>query len=181
MARTEEKVTFQTLNARAYKLGHEHGQAAARWYWDRTDPNIEDYMKVLKGIEDGDPAITDSLPHADLSGQWADGMTPQKLYEEVEVPEAFLSIEQIAGIGLLDDLCDAYESGFNIAAEAEVRQQCTEYLERDVRIEMECNASIVPEDLKFLINELEEVVNKHAAFGSIKIIDEDTEDDVTPS
>lgn len=63
--------------------GTRDGTNAAGWYvmdafGDRV-ANLADAKRsaaaVLRGIEDGDPAVLDTLPYADLSGQWADTLT----------------------------------------------------------------------------------------------------------
>jgi hypothetical protein len=49
--------------------GYAAGRSAAGWV------NMDDRAGIkmlVKGIEDGDPAILDMLPHPDFGGEWAD-------------------------------------------------------------------------------------------------------------
>jgi hypothetical protein len=59
------------------------------------------YVRTLEGIEEGDPAIMETLPSSPLSGEWADDPTPATLQ---------------ANYGLtddeLDEACDVYEDAF---------------------------------------------------------------------
>src|SRR5215216_5766452 len=73
----------------AAKIGREHGANAASW-WEQdalggraTHDTRYTAEAVLKGLEDGDPAILDSLPQPDLSGQWADGYSSQDLLSDI--------------------------------------------------------------------------------------------------
>jgi hypothetical protein len=47
------------LAARAAELGRDAGKAAATWVFDGSTPD-EAYRRVLRGIEDGDPAVLDA-------------------------------------------------------------------------------------------------------------------------
>jgi len=108
----------------------------------------------------------------------ADGMTPEKLYAEIDVPEWMRVTEELTG--LLDDLTDAYEQGFKIAAENAVRNITENGLVRDICIEINCETSVAPGDLKFLMKQIEDIVNRHAEFQDMKATDEDEGMDVTP-
>jgi hypothetical protein len=116
----------------ARELGIEHARNVASWVADgNTDP--EGIRRVLRMLEEGDPAADDYLPRRpDLSGEWADGMTPTMLYQEITgeshadaEAEAGMAYETLVGT-LLDSLCDAYEEGvadtFQEACEAELRR-----------------------------------------------------------
>lgn len=48
------------LAARAAELGRDAGKAAATWVFDGNTPD-EAYQRVLRGIDDGDPAILDAI------------------------------------------------------------------------------------------------------------------------
>lgn len=87
----------------ARALGAEHGRNAGTWAADgNTRP--EDAAGVLAMIRAGDPLAENCLPRRpDLSGQFADDMTPQRLLD-------LLGVEN----GDADDtaaLCEAYEDG----------------------------------------------------------------------
>lgn len=119
----------------ARQLGTEHGKNAAAW-WEqdaiggRSSGDVKiTASTVLKGLEDGYPEILDALPHADLSGQWADGMTPQILAEECDVPNE--ALETDAGADFLDLLCCTYKAAFNLAAQDAVETACIAVLAQD--------------------------------------------------
>lgn len=104
----------------ARKLGKDAGRAAASWYFDGNTSD-ETYRTVARGLEDGDPAILDTLPVADLSGEWADTLTGPQLakdaLESVGVdPEAEPYVDWFA------DICDAYSEAFDEAAMAEIER-----------------------------------------------------------
>jgi hypothetical protein len=48
------------LVAKAEELGREAGKAAASWVFDGNTPE-DAYQRVLRGIDDGDPAILDEI------------------------------------------------------------------------------------------------------------------------
>lgn len=68
----------------AYIAGHEAGKNAASWVFDGNTTR-ETYEHVLKGIEDVDPMVMDMYRVPDLSGEWADGMTPDALINELGI------------------------------------------------------------------------------------------------
>jgi hypothetical protein len=47
------------LVAKATELGREAGKTAARWVFDGNTPR-EEYQRVLRGVEEGDPAVLDA-------------------------------------------------------------------------------------------------------------------------
>ena len=99
--------------AYATELGAEHGRDAASWFFDGNTTDAT-YRAVLRGIEDGDPAMLDTIPSADLSGQWADTLSGPELFKDA-CAEAGLEDED-AYDGLFSDVCDAYERAFDDAA-----------------------------------------------------------------
>lgn len=105
--------------------GKQDGLAAASWFFDGNTP-VESYREVLKGIEDGDPMITDSLPSADLSGQWADSPTAESILREelgTEI-EQYRDADGYADWDVLNDLIAAYEEAFSEAAQDEIVRTC---------------------------------------------------------
>lgn len=58
-----------SIAAEAANLGRDAGKAAASWMFDGNTPE-DAYRAVLRGIDDGDPAILDAHPAPGLS---ADG------------------------------------------------------------------------------------------------------------
>lgn len=111
--------TTEQAYEQARKLGAEDGLAAAGWMFDGNTTR-ETYAAVLRGIEDGDPEILDTLPAPDLSGEWADGRTPESLALdcglEVNMSTSDADAETVTG------LCEEYEQAFNTAADAEIQR-----------------------------------------------------------
>ena len=94
---------------RAAEISNEHGINAAAWWEQDTlgGRATGEYARytaetVLKGIEDGDPEIVDSLPYPDLSGQWADSYSSHDLLEELGVNDGDASFHD----GLTDEVFD---------------------------------------------------------------------------
>lgn len=112
--------------ARATEIGREHGENAAAW-WEqdaiggRASGDVTAAARrVLAGIEDCDPMILDNLPAPDLSGEWAGGYTPDRLYEDCDVDAASLE----AALNLDNELCDAYDVAFGEACDAAIVKAC---------------------------------------------------------
>jgi len=107
----------------ARKLGREHARNVASWAADgNSDP--EHIRRVLRMLDDGDAAAWDYLPEPpNLSGEWADGLTPAKLLDELDVP---VGADDAARDELVDAICNAYEEGvseaFGPACEEELRR-----------------------------------------------------------
>ena len=109
----------------ATDLGRDAGLAAASWTFDgNTGENV--YRRILQGLEDGDPAVFDDLPSADLSGQWADEPTARSIAEsvanELGVDVGTMSHDNV------DRIADAYCDAFNDAAASEVERMAREHL-----------------------------------------------------
>jgi hypothetical protein len=106
----------------ASSLGHDHGVNAAESYVmatvSRSTDGAEQNRRILDGILDGDPIIMDSLPSADLSGQWADGLTTTDLLVDVELNPRCVSDD------LAVEVADAYCDAFNIAVQEAVEKAC---------------------------------------------------------
>jgi hypothetical protein len=101
--------------------GQSDARAAASWITDGNTKH-EAAVAVLQLAEDGDPALDDYLPRRpDLSGEFADDLTPASLAEEITGADA----SEIDS-DLIDTLADAYEDGvsetFEDACVAELRQ-----------------------------------------------------------
>ena len=90
---------------RARRMGKQAACNAASWVFDGNTTD-DTYRTVLKGIEDGDPAVLDAYNVPNLSGEWADGETPSTLadyfgLDEDNDPDGFR----------LDAVCAAWEEG----------------------------------------------------------------------
>lgn len=106
---TDRGVTFTptevadpiTQGASRYFLdGLAAGRAAGSWVVDGNTTR-EAAVRMLWDYADGDPVVMDLCP-SPLSGEWADGPTPQSLAAEYGVDDA----DELA------DVCDEYERGF---------------------------------------------------------------------
>lgn len=113
--------------AYATERGRADGLAAASWYEVPTGSGIN-LARLIKGIDDGDPAILDTFPTADLSGEWADSLTGPALVEAAIVNADDWTMtrdEWTAYWSVLEpfnDICDAYEIAFSDAAAAEIER-----------------------------------------------------------
>lgn len=101
-----------TLEEQARKMGEDHGTNAASWYFD-GNTSTDTYAAVLRGIDEGDPAVLDTFPSSPLSGEWADSPTPATVLGELEVSE---------DDDRADDLLTAYEDGFSSASAEEIER-----------------------------------------------------------
>ena len=117
--------------ARAAELGTEHGENAASWLFD-GNTDTATYVRFLLGVDEGDPEVLDALPSADLSGEWADGLTPASLANACGVPDCDWALTVNAPIfGLVEDLCNAYETAFSDAVQSEAERIARTYVEED--------------------------------------------------
>ena len=80
----------------AYDKGREHGANAGEWYFDGNTSEAT-YSAVLKGIEDGDPAVLDTFPTFSF-GEWA-GESVKEILGDIPEDNA-------------DEIIDAYLQGF---------------------------------------------------------------------
>ena len=116
----EDKV-LQDWIIEARDLGRDAGKAAASWV---TDGNLDDahYRRMLELFDNGDPEAWDCLPPMpNLSGEWADSMTPGRLYEEVTGRDAHgdSSWNYDSYQAVLGQLCGAWEDGVSETFEVE--------------------------------------------------------------
>jgi hypothetical protein len=109
---------------RARQLGKEHGSNASCWWIQESLTKAADARErahmVLHMDEVGDPAIP--LPTADLSGQWADGVSAKDVLDHALENGGWDGDDRptIADIEILD----AYEEAFNDAARDECLAAC---------------------------------------------------------
>jgi hypothetical protein len=113
---------YEELIAKATEAGAEHGRAAASWYFD-GNTSRETYESVLRGLEEGDPAVYDTFPSSPLSGEWADEPTPSSVLAELGVDD---------DDDAASDYLDAYESGFHDAVSSEIGRVARLQLEGEV-------------------------------------------------
>lgn len=96
------------------RAGYEAGAAAGSWVVD-GNTSAAAAAALLVGLEDGDPAVLDSLPGSPLSGEWADGPTPSSVLADVG-----LSYSSSAEPEVLDDLLRSFEAAFDAGVRDEV-------------------------------------------------------------
>lgn len=104
--------TYDTLIEEARRMGEERGRDVASWYFD-GNTTTETYAAVLRGIEEGDPEVMDTLPCSPLSGEWAGDPVPADVLEALEVSDA----DDAA-----DEYLSAYEDGFAQAAADQIEE-----------------------------------------------------------
>jgi len=113
----------------AARMGRDAGVAAASWV---SDGNLsrEHYERLARMFDDGDPALDDYLPaRPNLSGEWADDLTPAKLFEAVTGldahAEASWNVDNFHTVS--EALCDAWEDAagdaFTHECERLIREQ----------------------------------------------------------
>lgn len=93
----------------AFELGVSHAKSAASWVLDGN--HTEDHYRwILDRMDSGEDMDTHLPAMPDLSGQWADDMTPDRLYGEIIGYDAHLATVDPNG-SVTRGLCDAYERG----------------------------------------------------------------------
>ena len=128
---TSESTPAERAIDYARTLGTEHGTNAAEWYLQdvlRSTRSAVEIKRITDGINDGDPEIMDSLPTADLSGQWADTLTgpalvEQAAWESLGDDADADDLAEFAG-NAFTDVCDAYEYAYSDAVTAEIERAC---------------------------------------------------------
>jgi len=132
---TTEQTTdtmYEAAITYAAAQGTEDGTNAGAWYelpdGSRSVFDVDALNGLLQGIEDGDPAVLDSFPYADLSGEWADTLTgPMLVVDALDAAGHSRDTVHGATYGYCKptedwgpDICDAYELAFNDAAVDEI-------------------------------------------------------------
>ena len=93
--------------------GTQDGRNAASWMVDGNTPNPGMFLsKLITGMEEGDPAIMDSLPEPRVGGEWADDPNWEQIcmdeldrYEDGE-----------------DEMFAVYTEAFHEGVEAQIRE-----------------------------------------------------------
>jgi hypothetical protein len=134
----------------ARKRGQDDGTNAAGWYVQDafggrvTHGADESARRILKGIEDGDSAVSDGFPYADLSALWADSLTGRQLMDDARYAAGLrhedrhdLYAEPFRGSceactfasDAFSDICDAYVMAFSDAVQDEIARAARYHLE----------------------------------------------------
>jgi hypothetical protein len=109
----------------AANMGREAGHAAASWVINGNATD-EHYARLLRMIDDGDPRAEEYLPtRPNLSGEWADDLSPIGLYEQItgldhseEEDAAGMAYETLIG-SVVDAIANAWEEGVSETFEIE--------------------------------------------------------------
>ena len=99
----------------AKKLGTEAGVNAASW----VELNAGEAVIIVRIFAGVDPAVYNALRYPNLSGEYADDLTPQSLAEDIGIEY---------DDDRLDDACSAWEDASSTAFERELSRRCREYL-----------------------------------------------------
>jgi hypothetical protein len=116
-----EEPTAEVLVERARKLGAEHGHNAGTW----VDVSSEDDAREAIQRDNLGELFELYDIAGPLSGEWADGMTPDYLMESIgapepEVPEGSSWLDVANAYELQNEVCDAYEQAYYDAWREEV-------------------------------------------------------------
>lgn len=116
---------YDQLLERAYRIGAEHGENAASWYFDGNTDDAT-YRRVLQGIIDCDPMIYDTFPANPLSGEWADSYLPQTLLADVGWTR------DDDGYDVCDDIYRQYEDAYDVAVSRTIEEDARRALGQKV-------------------------------------------------
>jgi len=111
------------------KAGKRDGKNAAEWatqdLWGgrTTRGEKETAQRFLDGIEECDPEIMDLIPHLDLSGQWANGVTEEDVLANCDVDVEGTDPED------LEELIEAYRDAYDGAALEEIERSARAFLD----------------------------------------------------
>jgi hypothetical protein len=124
--------TIETATKRAEQLGKEHGENAAEWaaqdlWGGRFTGDAESAAReFLRMSEDGDPILWDRYKAPDLSGEWADNMTPWRLMSHCfDTEDDFAECADAE-----DEICLAYEDAATSAFWQRLEESAANILER---------------------------------------------------
>lgn len=112
-------------NQQAYARGEDAAKAAASWVID-GNTSREHIKRMVKWFDDGDPQLDQYLPsYPNLSGEWSNGLTPAKLYEEITGTELLPNSNNI--VGMLAE-CAEISEAFNEGVADHFRPECERIL-----------------------------------------------------
>lgn len=121
---------FNRAEVCATELGEKAGRNYANWieqdlFGGRYTGNQREAARaVLKALEDCDDGLYDGLPN--LSGEYADGPTPQSVLKDIIYCMDLDSEEQEEELEeMLDDLCEHWEAGVRSGFEMELHRLAT--------------------------------------------------------
>ena len=106
----------------AKRDGREAGINAASWVFDGNTPRAS-YARVLKGLDEGDPAVLDSINAPNLSGEWADSPTPVSLASDYGLDDK----RDPDGL-ICEEACEAWENAASDSFWSEIEKECRRQL-----------------------------------------------------
>jgi hypothetical protein len=110
-----------TPEARVWRQAQTNGKAAASWVFDGNTTR-ETYARMLKGIDDGDPEVMDSVRTPSLSGEYGDDYSEDDLMSDVGwVPND--------GTDMRSDLAEQYNVEVSAAFWHEVERMARDQVE----------------------------------------------------
>jgi len=135
IAQQTSETAYDAALTYATERGRQDGTNAAGWYTmdtiggrvSRAEDAQRGARAIIAGIEDGDPAVLDTFPAPDLSGERADSLTSSDLTRDAWAA-AGIAPEDQDGYEDATDICDAYETAFSDAVENEIARAAREVL-----------------------------------------------------
>lgn len=109
---------YYRLTAEAERIGTDHGKAAASWVFD-GNTTAETYRWYLRGIEEGDPEVLDSLREPNLSGEFAGDYTPRDLAGDLGIDDTGADSADV-----LSEFEDAYLGAASSSFWHEIERVC---------------------------------------------------------
>jgi hypothetical protein len=88
---------------KARALGRAYGKAKASWAIEPERLSKVQMQAILDGIEDVDPLIMNQFKEPDLSGEYSDSPTPERLVNELEFDE------DSGQAGDIEAICEAWK------------------------------------------------------------------------
>jgi hypothetical protein len=125
---TPREATWPTILQALREAGTRAGSTAADWWAQDTiggrasADTTRTARAVLAGLDDGDPAIFDTLPACDLPGHGADTNREADLYTDAAPTDA--PTWQTLDPAGREEAIDAYRDGFDTAVHERVAQHC---------------------------------------------------------
>jgi hypothetical protein len=140
MKQTEDTTLIDKAMAEAYEIGKRTGANSAEWYAQGTfnryrNKDKEMAKNILTMLDDCDPKFWVSVELPDLSGQYADGLTPISLYSQLcfdfKIYTDFEEGEDEIEIDhwLVDGFCSQYEMGVSDGFENKIVEICQAHLD----------------------------------------------------
>lgn len=140
--------TYDDAIGKAREIGREHGEnAALAWWADYTPAAGKVIVSRMMAQTSVLQTFGGHLPRPDLSGEWADSLTPRSLAVFVGMPDLGPD-DDTEMAEALNAVCDAYEEAFSQAVETAIRAACEQILEPRVPVAVcqTCGETVYPDD-----------------------------------